>query len=118
MAARSRPLRPPRYDRRVGYALTIAVAAVVVCTLAAFALRLVRWGEGVPIVGGWRWHPSLLGLSVALLLAGLLLWRFIPELVILPIIVPILWWGRWGSKGRRDSDHDAQQGRLSPPDDR
>jgi hypothetical protein len=102
----------------MGYALTIALATVVVCSLAAFALRVARSGIGVPLLGGWRWHPSLLGFSAALLLAGLLLWRFFPELVILPIIVPIFWWGSWRPKGRDRADRDAGQRRLSPPDDR
>lgn len=102
----------------MGYALTIAVAVVVVCSLAVFALRVVRSGIGVPLAGGWRWHPSLLGFSAALLLAGLLLWRFLPELVFLPIIVPIFWWGRWRPKRRDRAESDAAQGRLPPPHDR
>jgi hypothetical protein len=117
IAGRSRPHLPSRYDRVVGYALPIAIAVTLVCTLAVFTLRVVRSGTGVPLFGGWRWHPSLLGFSVALLLAGLLLWRVFPELVFLPIVVPIFWWGRWGSKRRRDSDNDAQQRRLPPSDD-
>ena len=102
----------------MGYALSIAIAAVFACTLVAFALRLVRSKDGVRLVGGWRWHPSLLGLSVALLVAGLLLWRFFPEIVILPIIVPIFWWGCWSPKRRDQAERDGAQGRLPPPDHR
>jgi hypothetical protein len=99
----------------VTYALAIVLAAVALSVLIATAMRISR--GGVPLAGGWRWHPSLLGIAVVLLLGGLLLWRFVPELLFIPIIIPIFWWGRWSPKAPRDNDDATSQRRLPRPDD-
>jgi hypothetical protein len=99
--------------------VTIALAVALAFTIAVFALRFARAGVAVPLTGGWRWHPSLLGIAVVLLLSGLLLWRFVPELLFIPIVLPIFWWGRWGrSNGRREGDEKRAQGRLPGPRER
>jgi hypothetical protein len=98
------------------YALAVILAAVALATLVAIAMRISRGGVGVPLAGGWRWHPSLLGIAVVLLLGGLLLWRFVPELLFLPIIIPIFWWGRWSGK-HHDDENATSQRRLPRPDD-
>jgi hypothetical protein len=98
----------------VTYALVIVLAAVALSVLVAIAMRISR--GGVPLAGGWRWHPSLLGIAVVLLLGGLLLWRFVPELLFIPIIIPIFWWGRWSGK-HHDDENATSQRRLPRPDD-
>ena len=78
------------------YSLTITIAAAVLMLgLFAFAAVLVRGiagGGGSPSFRGWRWYPSPLGLLL-IPLAGLLLMRFSPGLILIPIVFPFFWRG-------------------------
>ena len=107
------------------YALTITVAAGVLllgllAVAALFARRAAGSGVEWPSLGGWRWYPSALGLSVLLLLAGLLLSRLFPAFLLLPIVIPFFWWRRrWGGpRDRRGRDDRTIEGHYRPLDDR
>ena len=106
------------------YALTITIAAgVLLLALLGGAMLLARRAAGGsigwPPIGGWRWYPSALGLSMVLLLAGLLLSRLFPAFLFLPIVIPFFWWRRrWGRPGgRRGRDDHTIEGRYRPLDD-
>ena len=76
------------------YALTITIAAgLALLALFAGAALLARrfateGGLSLPIPG-WRWYPSPIGLLL-IPIAALVLWRFFPALVFLPIILPFV----------------------------
>lgn len=107
------------------YALTITVAAGLLLLLllaAAFiAVRRAVDKSWQPAIGRWRWYPNSLGrlLLLALPLAGLLLWRIFPELLVVPFILPLVWRWRRG-KGRpapRSANDDSIEGSYHRMDD-
>lgn len=51
-------------------------------------------------LAGWRWYPSRFAMLLMLPLLGLLLWRIFPELLFIPIIIPLFWTWRRGSSSR------------------
>jgi len=105
----------------MAYALAVTIAAglLLLTLLAAGALLYQRGGWRGWSIGRWRWHPSALGLSALLLLAGLLLWRLFPAFLFLPIVVPFFWWGRRLRTPRPGprSDDRAIEGPYRPLDD-
>lgn len=82
------------------YALVITIAAgVLLLFLIGGAVLFARRAAtgNWPSIGRWRWYPSPLGLLLLLPLAGLLLWRIFPALLLLPVIFPFFLRGRrWG----------------------
>lgn len=98
-------------------------AAFLIATLLMSGRRLfAAAGEGRAPFGRWRWSPSPLALLLLPLL-GLLLWRIMPELLFIPIILPIFWWRRripapsfvrrrTGEKAREDGTIEGQYRRL------
>jgi hypothetical protein len=88
------------------YALIITIAAAVaLLALAGGGTLLARRALGVASrgevsLGRWRWYPSQWGWLLFLLLpvAAIVLWRFFPVFLFLPIIVPFFW--RWSARGR------------------
>ena len=83
------------------YALTITIAAgLLLLALIGFGVVLTRRaaGRGWPSIGRWRWYPSPLGLFLLLPLVVLLLFRFLPALLVIPFILPFFRRGRrmWG----------------------
>lgn len=105
------------------YALTIAIAAglLLLALLAGRALLAERAGGNIR---GWRWYPSPLAVMLLLPLAGLLLWRMAPALLVIPIIVPFFWRTRlfrrlWNLGRRRatgEDDGDIIDGQYRPLD--
>lgn len=91
------------------YSLTITIAAAILMLgLFAFAAILVRRvaGGGASLsLRGWRWYPSPLGLLL-IPLAGLLLLRFSPGLILIPIVFPFFWRGLL----RRNRDQPPEGG--------
>lgn len=80
--------------------LAIAGSLVLLCGLLALLGSVVFRGSGFSF-RGWRWQPSMLGITVAVLAGALVLWRFFPELLFIPIILPFFWFGRRGQRGPR-----------------
>jgi hypothetical protein len=80
------------------YSLTVTIAAAVVLFallgVAAFMARRAAGAGGVGPVAGWRWNPSPLGFLVLVPLAGLLLWRLFPAVLLVPVIFPFFMRGR------------------------
>lgn len=99
------------------YALTITIAAglallAIFAGAALLARRLASEGGLSLPSRGWRWYPSAIGLLL-LPIAALVLWRFFPVLLLLPIIIPFVL--RRGSgirgifrlpRGQRDDEDD------------
>ncbi len=106
------------------YALTITIAAglllLAVLGGAALVARRAQEDGGWPSIGRWRWYPNALGLTVLVLVAGLLLWRLFPALLLVPIVLPFFWRRRFfrGPRSRRDQEDQAIEGRYRPFDDR
>ena len=104
------------------YAFTITiVAGLLLLALIGIAASLVRRAAGAgdwPWRGRWRWYPSPLGLLVLLPVAGLLLWRLVPELLFLPIILPFVWRGRLFRRHRQEDGDGAVEGSYRPLDGR
>ena len=118
------------------YALLITIAAGVLLflLLGGGAVLARRAADGQwPSLGRSRWYPSPFGMLLLVPVAGLLLFRFLPVLFILPIILPFFRRGRglsgplfrlW-SMGRRPPPPDEEQedddgsieGRYRPLDD-
>ena len=113
------------------YALTITVVAglLLLALIGGVALLARRAAdaaaEGRAPFGRWRWYPSPLALLILIPLAGLLLWRFFPLVLIVPFILPFFWrgrgnrrppffiWGarkRWPSAGERHNGRDDMEG--------
>ena len=111
------------------YALTITFTAglLLLALLAARALLAQRADSNLRPIRGWRWYPSPLGVMLLLPLAGLLLWRMAPALLVIPIILPFFWrtrliarlWnlGRQRATGGPD-DGDIIDGQYRPLDER
>ncbi len=107
------------------YALTIIVAAglLLLALLAARGVLAERAGSNIR---GWRWYPSPLAVMLLMPLAGLLLWRMAPALLVIPIIVPVFWRTRlfrrlWNLGRRRATgkdDGDIIDGQYRPFDER
>ena len=113
------------------YALSITIAAgLLLLVLLGLGLALARrvadgdWSA----VGSWRWYPSPLGLLLVLPVAGLLLFRFLPALLALPLILPLFLRGRrmgrlffflWnlGRESRPDAGDDTIEGQSRLLDD-
>ena len=79
------------------YALTITIAAgLILLVLLVLGLALARrvadgdWSA----VGRWRWYPSPLGLLLLAPIAALLLFRFLPAILLIPVVVPFFWRNR------------------------
>jgi len=73
----------------MSYALIITlIAGVTLLTLIAVAFALGRRlaGGEWPAIGGWSWRPTPAGLLLLVPLAGLLLWRLLPALLVLPLM--------------------------------
>lgn len=115
-------------------AITIAIGLLLLALLGV-AVLLARRAAGTdwPSIGRWRWYPSPLGLLLLLPLAGLLLWRLFPAILLLPIVLPFFRRGRrlatpflfvW-NLGRRapppgagdDGDDRTIEGQYRPLDD-
>ena len=94
------------------YSLTITIAAAfLLLALFGFAVILVRrvaGGVASPSLRGWRWYPSPLGLLL-IPLAGLLLFRFSPGLILIPIVFPFFWRGLL--RRNQDRPNDGSFGR-------
>ena len=118
------------------YALTITIAAGVLLLLllgggAVLARRAAGSEANLPAIGRLRWYPSPLGLVLLLPLAALLLWRFFPAFLFIPLIFPFFWRGRrrgtpffvWRSRRRTSSsnghkaDKSTIEGQYHPLDD-
>jgi len=118
------------------YALTTTIAVgVLLLLLLAGAVLLARRaaGEGWPSIGRWRWYPSPLGLLLLLPIAALLLWRFFPAFLFIPLILPFFLRGRRvgrpfffvrrpgrrgsSSNGRHSADERPIEGQYRPLDD-
>jgi hypothetical protein len=98
------------------YALIISIAAgLLLLGIVAFVATTVRRGR-LPSVRGWRWYPSPLGLLLLLPVLGLLLWRALPALFVLPFLLPLFRRARWF--GRRRRDDGAIDGEFRPLDGR
>ena len=102
--------------------LTITIAAGLLMLAAIFGAAFVarrlatEGGLGLPS-SGWRWYPSALGLLL-IPLAVLLLWRFFPALLFLPIIIPFFLRRGGGFRNifrfpRRDRNGDDEDDRRS-----
>lgn len=103
------------------YALTITILAGV-ALLALFVgvallARKVAQGEGLSALRGWRWYPSPLALLVLIPIAAFVLFRAVPFLLVIPLIIPFYWRSRrmrgrvssmWnmGRKRPREDDDD------------
>ena len=76
------------------YSLAITIAAaVLLLTLLSVGVVLVRRATGaggLRSLARWRWYPSPLGLLLLLPIAGLLVLRLLPALLLLPVILPFL----------------------------
>jgi hypothetical protein len=73
--------------------LAIVVALFLLCGLLALLGTVVFRGSGFSF-RGWQWHPNMVGLTVVVLAGALILWRFFPEFLFIPIILPFFWFGR------------------------
>lgn len=76
------------------YAFIITIAAGLALLMLLLGALVV--GRRGVTVRGWSWYPSPLALLLLLPLAGLLLWRFLPIFLLIPIIVPFIF-----RRGRR-----------------
>ncbi len=104
------------------YALTITIAAgvVLLLLLGGGAVLARRAADGQwPSLRRSRWYPSPLGLLLLLPVAGLLLFRFLPVLLVLPIILSLFRRGRglggplfriWSMGQRRPPPNDERSG--------
>ena len=116
------------------YSLAITItAAVLLLALVGFGVVLCRravGAEGVRSLAHWRWYPSPLGLLILVPIAGLLVLRLLPALLLLPIILPFLFRSRrfirpllfvWnlGRSGHvnDDTDDGAFDAQYRPVDD-
>ncbi len=120
------------------YALVITITVGVLILLlmgggAVIVQRAVGAAQrGEAPFGSWRWYPSPLGLLVLLPVAALLVFRFLPVLLLIPAIIPFVARGRrlggplfflWnlGRQARpnkgRDDDDDIIDGESRRPDD-
>jgi len=109
------------------YALTITIAAglLLLALLAVGALLAQRIGRNLRPIRGWRWYPSPLGVMLLLSLAGLLLRRMVPALLVIPIILPFFRRNRhfrrlWNLDRRRatgEDDGDIIDGQYRPLDE-
>lgn len=94
------------------YALTLTLlAGVALLALLAVVFALARRLAGAewPTIGSWRFTPTPLGVLVLLPLAAMLVWRVLPALLVLPILIPVLARGRRLRSlfGGRDDGHDG-----------
>jgi len=99
--------------------LALIVGLTMLCALLALLGAVVFRGSGVS-VRGWRWHPSMLGITVLVLAGALIFWRFFPELLFLPIILPFFWRFRMGGRGRGPTwtvPHRSRRAEDEPPPD-
>jgi hypothetical protein len=117
----------------MAYALivTIITGLSLLALLAGLYVFSRRGQAGGVSFGAWRWHPSSLGLTIALIVAGVVLWRFFPGFLFIPLIFPFFWrFGRgrlnrheWRgrSNGRsgngRPNANEPIEGRFRPLDD-
>ena len=116
------------------YSLAITItAAVLLLALVGLGVVLFRravGAEGVRSMAHWRWYPSPLGLLLLLPIAGLLVLRLLPALLLLPIILPFLFrsrrfirpllfvWNLGRSGGaHHDPDDEAFDAQYRPVDD-
>jgi len=120
------------------YALVITITVGVLILLlmgggAVLVQRAVGAAQrGEAPFGRWRWYPSPLGLLILLPIGVLLVFRFLPVLLVIPVILPFFWRGRrlagpllflWnlGRQARpnksRDDDDDIIDGESRRPDD-
>lgn len=102
-------------------AVTIATGLLLLALLGAGVL-IARRAAGRPVslpVAGGRWYPSPLGLLLVLPLLGLLAWRFLPVLLIIPLVLPFFWRRRrlaspvffiWNLGRRQASPDDGRDG--------
>jgi hypothetical protein len=80
----------------MAYALIISIAAGVLL-LALLALAGVLVSRRGPVsLRGWRWYPSPLGLLLLVPVAAFLLWRALPVLIFVPLVIPFFWRMRRG----------------------
>jgi hypothetical protein len=77
--------------------------------VAVLALAALAVSRGL---AGWRWCPSRLAMLLMLPLLGLLLWRIFPELLFIPIVIPLFWTWRRGSPSPR---RDGERGIIDVP---
>ena len=120
------------------YALVITITVgVLILLLMGGGAVLVRRAVGAAQrgeapFGRWRWYPSPPGLLILLPIGVLLVFRFLPVLLVIPVILPFFWRGRrlagpllflWnlGRQARpnkgRDDDDDIIDGESRRPDD-
>ena len=113
------------------YALVITIAAaVLIFAVLSGAVMLARRAAGaggvrLPSLGRWRWYPSPLGLLLLLPMLGLLLFRVVPGLFLLPLLLRFISRGRrLGNppffrppRRNRPDDDDAIPGEYRPLDD-
>lgn len=80
------------------YALVITLAAGValLVLLGGLALLYRRGLRDGFAFRDWRWYPSPLALLLLLPVLGILLWRFFPAFLFIPIILPFFWGRRRG----------------------
>lgn len=111
--------------------ITIAAGITILALLAAgvfFAQRALETaGRGGSPFGRWEFRPTVLGAALLLLvpLAGLLLWRVFPVMLLLPMVIPLAWRLRGSSIFKRRKrrqrgeaeDDDPIEGRYRPLDD-
>jgi hypothetical protein len=94
-------------------AITIFAGLFLLMLLGGLGLLIQRGGWRGLALGSWRWRPNAVGFTVLALVAGLLLWRVFPELLLLPIIIPFLWRGR--GRGGQRYRWAWRSGRRRPP---
>ena len=99
------------------YSLIVALTfGLLFLALLGIATRLARdvssrGGVRVPALGGWYWYPSTLAFLFLLPLAAVVVARFLPALIVLPLALPFLFRRRaglfswdWGHRGRDDEE--------------
>jgi len=97
------------------YALVITIAAglFLLGLLGGLALLYQRGGWRGVSLGSWRWQPSALGVTLLLLVGGLVLWRLAPVFLFLPAVIPFFW--RWRRGRSRPTFRAWRSGRRRPP---
>ena len=99
--------------------LALIVGLTLLCALLALLGAVVFRGSGFSF-RGWRWHPSMLGITVLVLATALIFWRFFPSLLFVPIILPFFWRFRIGGRGRGSTwtvPHRPDRAENEPPPD-
>jgi hypothetical protein len=86
------------------YALAIAIVAGLALLAVPTGLflagrRAFGADKGTRSRLGWSWRPNALGFSLLAIVATLVLSRAFPEILFLPLVIPLFW--RFRGRGRR-----------------